>query len=240
MNDTAAEKLDTMQRIELASGAEVELHPAGPLVRASAWIIDGLWIVMLSIMLFVARLLLSLVIGAEAGTGAQLVVLFLLTWFYRVFFEVRRGATPGQKAKGLRVVMTSGAPITLPASLLRNVLRVADWLPFAYFTGLVSCLMTRRFQRLGDLVADTMVVYATPALSPASLIPEGAWNGAMPPPVPLSREERAAIVHYAERLPMWSASRREELAAHARELTGADGREGVLRLNAMGRWLRES
>ena len=38
--------------------------------------------------------------------------------------------------------------------------RVADFLPASYLTGLASCLMSRRFQRLGDLVADTMVIYA--------------------------------------------------------------------------------
>ena len=44
MTDVPPDRLDTMQRIELASGVEVELHPAGPLVRAKAWLLDLVWI----------------------------------------------------------------------------------------------------------------------------------------------------------------------------------------------------
>ncbi|MES2708908.1 MAG: RDD family protein [Verrucomicrobiota bacterium] len=241
MNPSAPpDKLDTMQRVELASGVEVELHPAGPLVRAGAWMIDLLWIALINFGLLMVHLLASFTVGWEAGGGLNLLLAFFMSWFYRVLFEVRRGATPGQKSRGLKVVMTSGAPVTWSASLLRNLLRGVDFLPGLYLTGLASCLMTRRFQRLGDLVADTMVVYANPSDGPVSLIPSGHWEGARPPALALSREERGAIIRFAERLPMWSESRRQELADHLRELTGATGQDGVRRLMSIGRWLRDS
>jgi hypothetical protein len=56
----------------------------------------------------------------------------------------------------------------------------------------------------------------------------------------LSREERAAIIRFNERLPMWSESRREELAGQVQALTGASGAEGVRRLAGIGFWLRVS
>jgi len=42
------------------------------------------------------------------------------------------GASPGKRAMGLKVVMDSGLPVTLAASLTRNLLRAADFLPFGY------------------------------------------------------------------------------------------------------------
>jgi len=239
-NLTPMDRLDTMQRIELAAGVEVELHPAGPVVRAKAWLLDLLWMGLMYALGVVALVLSALALGMEAGQGIFLLVLFFMSWGYRVVYEVGRGATPGKKSCGLKVVMTSGAPLTWTAGILRNLLRVADFLPAAYVAGLFSCLMSRRFQRLGDLVADTMVVYSRPQTAPMPLMPDGAWTAAMPPAVALSREERAAIIRFNERLPMWSESRREELAGQVEALTGAAGPEGVRRLAGIGFWLRDS
>lgn len=239
-NVSAAEKLDTLRRLELAAGVEVALHPAGPLVRLSAWIMDFLWMTLANVLIWLLVMFLSVTAGEEVGGGVALLLAFVMSWLYRVFFEVRRGSTPGQKSKGLKVVMTSGAPVTLSASVLRNVLRVADFFPACYLTGLVSCLMSRHFQRLGDLVADTMVIYAHPADGPGGLIPPTDWAEPQPPRLPLGREERAAVVRFAERLPMWSESRRVELANHLSALTGATGPEGVRRLAGIARWLRDS
>ena len=72
---------------------------------------------------------------------------------------------------GLKVVTTSGSPPTLGASMLRNLLRFADFLPFGYLFGVVTCLSNRNFQRIGDLVADTLVVYdAKPAKDEKALL----------------------------------------------------------------------
>lgn len=240
MSTTLPERLDTMQRIELASGVEVELHPAGPVVRAKAWLLDLLWMGLAWALAGVAIGVSSLAIGFEGGGGLFLLLSFFMSWGYRVVYEKLRGATPGKKSCGLKVVMTSGAPLTWTAAMLRNLLRVADFLPAAYVTGLMSCLLSRRFQRLGDLVADTMVVYHRPQAGTLPLLPHGAWTAALPPPVPLSREERAAIIRFNERLPMWSESRRQELAGQVQSLTGASGAEGVRRLAGIGFWLRDS
>ena len=240
MTAAALDRLDTMQRIELASGVEVELHPAGPVVRARAWLVDLLW---MGLAYAGAGLLIGLgsfAIGFEGSGGLFLLLMFFMSWGYRVVYEKNRGATPGKKSCGLKVVMTSGAPLTWTAAILRNLLRVADFLPAAYVTGLAACLMSGRFQRLGDLVADTMVVYSGPQLGQPTLMPDQAWTPAVPPGIALSREERAAIVRFNERLPMWSESRREELAGQLQALTGSSGAEGVRRLAGIGFWLRDS
>ena len=229
-----------MQRIELASGVEVELHPAGPIVRARAWLLDLMWMTLAYLGAGAVIGISTFAIGFEGSGGLMLLLVFFMNWGYLVVYEKKRGATPGKKTCGLKVVMTSGAPLTWTAALLRNLLRVADFMPAAYLTGLTSCLLSRRFQRLGDLVADTMVVYRAPVSSQPPLMPNTAWIAPVPPAISLSREERAAIIRFNERLPMWSESRREELAAQVSSLTGATGPEGVRRLASIGFWLRDS
>jgi uncharacterized RDD family membrane protein YckC len=240
MTSTLPDRLDTMQRIELASGVEVELHPAGPVVRAKAWLVDLLWIGLIYLVGALIFLAGAFLIGFAGSGGLALLFGFFMSWGYRVVYEKYRGATPGKKSSGLKVVMTSGAPLTWTAAILRNLLRVADFLPAFYLTGLASCLMSRRFQRLGDLVADTMVIYAAPQGGQPGLMPQQPWTEARPPGVALSREERAAIIRFNERLPMWSESRREELAGQVQPLTGSTGPEGVRRLAGIGFWLRDS
>jgi len=234
------DRLDTMQRIELAVGVEVELHPAGPVVRAKAWLLDALWMGLCYLLGGVLLALFSLVAGYEAGSGLKWLFAFFMSWGYGVVFEVKRGATPGKKSCGLKVVMTSGAPVSWTASILRNLLRVVDFLPSCYMTGLVSCLFSRRFQRLGDLVADTMVVYSHPDAAPVFQPAESLPVPAVVPAMALSWEERACIIRYNENLGMWSESRREELAGQLSVLTGSSGPEGVQRLAGIGTWLRDS
>lgn len=242
MSHPASKPLDTMQRIELAEGVEVELHPAGPMVRAMAYLIDLLWMGLFCLALSLCSLLITELFGYRAGSGAAALLFFAGYWGYHVYFEAgRRAATPGKKAMGLRVVSETGGPASLGAVMLRNIARGADILPFGYFTGLLVCLFTRRFQRLGDIVARTLVIYANPTSAPLrNLPPPVPGVSPQPPPVTLTREERSAIVRFQERLTLWSPARREELAGHAAGLTRSHPAQGVQKLSGMAVWLRDS
>jgi hypothetical protein len=78
---------------------------------------------------------------------------------YDVAFETLRGGrTPGKSIGGLRVVRSSGRPVDLTASMIRNVLRLVDGMPLGYLPTIVSIAVTERNQRLGDLAADTVVI----------------------------------------------------------------------------------
>ena len=87
--------------------------------------------------------------------AAQLVI----ELFYFVVFETLwRGRSPGKRLLGLGVVSEDGLPVSFGASLVRNLLRSADILPSSYTTGLVTMLVSKRTQRLGDIAAGTVVV----------------------------------------------------------------------------------
>ena len=118
-------------------------------------------------MLLAGALALGLVggflIGLPAIWGAAEAVvylaIFLLQWGYFLLFEgLTGGRTPGKRALGLRVIHATGESLSFQGAVLRNLLRVVDLQPGVGVVGAVSILATSRAQRLGDLVAGTIVV----------------------------------------------------------------------------------
>jgi len=167
----------------------------------------------------------AIVAALMAGLGAalMLILLFVLEWFYPVIFELTlSGATPGKRVFGLKVVMDNGLPITPAASITRNLLRTADFLPFFYGFAIVSMLTRRDCKRLGDIAAATMVVHE------ARAVPRITLNTIVPvvPVRPLTPENEAAIVALAARANRMTAERLDELAALAASVSGDAGRSG--------------
>ncbi len=239
-------KLDTLQKIEIAEGAEIRLRLAGPSARGLALLIDlGIKVALWGVGFIVLFLGIGIFLGGseeslEIANGLFLLMLFVVEWGYFVFFEFsRNGATPGKRVFGLRVVRTSGAPISLTQAVIRNVLRFVDMLPFTYGLGLASCLMTQKFQRLGDLAAGTVVVYDDPKKTEELAVEDGKLRP-LHPPNPLTREEQGAIVAFADRIKNWSEPRQEELANLTGALTGARGRLAVNKLLQIAQWIRTS
>ena len=232
-------KLDTLQSVELAEGVEIRLRMAGPILRAGAYLID---LLIRGAVLLVGGFLLSLAgvaIGSRVAGGLMLLAWFLMDWLYPVVFEAgKRGATPGKRLLGLRVVQASGSPITFGQALVRNFLRFIDSMPFfTYGFGVTSCLASRRFQRLGDLAAGTVVIYdRIPALPVIAAPPP---MEPVPVPVGLTADETRALALFRERAGLWSDGRRAEIADQASALTGVKGAAGVSRLMAMAHWLEE-
>jgi len=229
-------KLDTLQAVELAEGVEIRLRVAGPLPRAGAYLIDLLIRGLLLLAGVVTSMLAGWAMGGRVAGGLMLIAWFLLDWLYPVVFEAgRRGATPGKRLVGLRVVQASGSPVTIGQAVVRNFLRFIDSMPvFTYAFGITSCVASKRFQRLGDLAAGTVVVYDRAPAQP--MIPALPTLKPLALPISLSADETRAIALFSERAGLWSPGRRAEIADHASALTGATGIEGVNRLLAMALW----
>jgi uncharacterized RDD family membrane protein YckC len=125
---------------------------------------------------------------AYVTSGVTALVAFLIIFGYHVLFEsLKAGRTPGKAMTGLRVVRTTGGPVGLRASLLRNVLRLVDWLPGLYALGAVLIVASTNNQRLGDMAAGTLVVRertAASRLSAGTSWSHQAHWGAPAPPAP--------------------------------------------------------
>lgn len=76
---------------------------------------------------------------------------------YFVGLEARYGQTLGKRLAKIRVVDEDGGSIDGSAALIRNVLRLVDGL-FFYLVGAVLVVLSDDEQRLGDRVAETVVV----------------------------------------------------------------------------------
>jgi uncharacterized RDD family membrane protein YckC len=167
----------------------------------------------------------AIVVAVMGGIGYAFwfILFFALEWFYPIVFELTpSGTTPGKRAFGLKVVMDNGLPITPAASFTRNLLRVADFLPFAYGFAIVSLLLRRDCKRLGDIAAATMVVHETRAAARIALHDVAP----LPPARPLAPQDQAAVVALAARVPRLTEARLDELAALAAAVSGDAGRSG--------------
>jgi uncharacterized RDD family membrane protein YckC len=221
---SAGSALDTDVAIETPEHIVFNYRIAGPARRTIAHIID---LIICYAALFAIGILL-IIVGAsftssdvttavKAAAGLFLLLLFVAQWLYFVICEARWGRSPGKKWLGLRVVTTSGRPIGWRAAALRNLLRAADLLPVGYLIGVVSMAVSSRFQRLGDLVAGTMVITTqtksrkarafelTPPAQPREI-------ATLPEEVSLDVDERIAIELFLRRRNTLGVAREIELA----------------------------
>lgn len=228
----ATEALDTVVTAETPEGILLELRPAGLCPRFYAFAVD--WLIRLAIV-YAAAVTVSIMGGL--GVAFWLILFFALEWFYPVAFELSpSGATPGKRIFGLKVVMDNALPVTPAAALTRNVLRVADFLPFSYGFAIVSMLVRRDCKRLGDIAAATIVVHEPRAASRIAL------DGVAPiaPARPLAPHDQAAVIALAARASTLTAERLDELAGLAASVSGDAGRVGpdvTRRVLGVAQWL---
>ncbi|MDR6958977.1 putative RDD family membrane protein YckC [Pseudomonas brassicacearum] len=228
-NATLPAPLDTRYQVETPEGIDLPLRPAGLVPRSLAFAID------LGIRgLVLGLLFLILAFFGELGIGLGSILLFIISWWYMVLFEVlNQGRSPGKQIMGLRVVQDDGRPIGWSASLIRNLLRFVDMLPFAYAFGAISCLQHPAFKRLGDLAAGTLVVYREQPVKRPTLPSVQPLR----PPFALSLNEQRAVLSFAERQAELSPARVNELASILAAPLNVPAPRAVAELNGIARGL---
>jgi uncharacterized RDD family membrane protein YckC len=148
--------MDT-DRIEITTpeGLSLAITLAGLGSRAAAAIIDTLIIAVLIAVAIVP-------FGSTPGTAIrifQIAMPFALFFGYHMVFEtIGRRQSPGKRLLGLRIVKTDGSPARGVDSVIRNLIRLVDFLPSFYLIGIISVFATSQNQRLGDLAAGVVVV----------------------------------------------------------------------------------
>lgn len=218
------EPLDTTIQIVTPENIAFEYRLAGPFRRLTAYLLDmGIRIAIAIGTLFTSVWLFGVFGFGALGWGVALVAWFILEWFYGGLFETFwNGQTPGKRLVGLRVLSTTGQPINGYQAILRNFLRSADAMPmFCYQFGLISCALTKRFQRLGDLAADTMVVVEErQRVFRVQRVDEPAVRDLavrLPTNLVISRSLARALSTYVERRARFTWAARCEIAWHLAE-----------------------
>jgi uncharacterized RDD family membrane protein YckC len=141
----------------------IRLEPAGAGSRFLAILIDSTIVTGISTSIF--GLLLK-VLPRGIAAALYVTLTFLLTWGWHLYFETRRqGRTPGKRALRIRVIDARGLPVSLYQSLVRNITRVLDFAPAFYGVGAIAMMSSQSRRRLGDIIADTLVVRDTQPLA---------------------------------------------------------------------------
>jgi uncharacterized RDD family membrane protein YckC len=205
--------------ITTPEGVELSLTLAGVGSRFIAAVIDALLeLVTLGALAALVFPTNGFGLGANAAEAAFVVALFAVFWGYDVAFEVLAGGrTLGKRWSGLRVIREGGQPIGFLASTTRNLLRIVDWLPSGYLIGIIAILVSGKNQRLGDIVAGTIVVRELPSpitqslrapAPPATPAPMLGWDVSA-----ISPEELATVRRFLDRRAEIGPDARHELAA---------------------------
>ena len=184
-------------------------------LRASAHLLDFLLLLLAFIAITLISALLSQV-ASPLATSLMLASMILGPFAYFIVLEgFWNGQTVGKRVMRLRVRKLDGTPVTFGAALTRNLLRPADFLPALYFAGLLAIFTNIRSQRLGDLVAGTVVISERepPAQVPPSphrvnIHPFETHVGDLRYMTP---EEYAALKQLCDRFPNLSPTVREPL-----------------------------
>lgn len=150
---------------------------AGGVSRMVAGLIDAFFqaliFVVIAIVVAVAGGLSTFVPGQDVPLmliGIATVAVFVDVLGYGLLFELfMRGQTPGKRFLGLRVISEGGYALTPSAVVVRNLMRIADFMPFGYVVGMLVMALNPHNKRTGDFVARTLVIRDVTAVAPHAL-----------------------------------------------------------------------
>jgi len=91
-------------------------------------------------------------------TGFMALLLFVILLGYFVIPESLSGKSFGKAIIKIKVVKQDGAKITFGNSLVRHLFDIIDWLPFCFIVYIIVMKRTEHNQRVGDIVAKTIVI----------------------------------------------------------------------------------
>lgn len=214
--------------VETADHVVLRYDLAGAGTRGSAALIDAFLSFLMVFGLTIGAVLVGSRLPPSLATQLAGVAAFaiLASWVsYFVLLEwLWNGQTIGKRRAGLRVIGPDGEPARFTAVLIRNLLRLVDFLPAWYALGVVMIFLTPRSQRLGDLAAGTYVVRAPKprldwlslrTLEPSLSMAAGAWQQATPhgPSVRISGESQRLVREFVARERTLAPADRAKLAA---------------------------
>jgi len=194
------------------------LETAGLGSRFVAQLIDGAALSGIVIAVGLASVALGVLTRNALLATLVFVLLGLVAgWAYLIVPEALwAGKSLGKLALGLRVVDAQGGPITAGQAIVRNLLRIVDFLPVYYAVGAIAIFVSSRNQRLGDMVAGTVVVRDRAAVRLADLraqpVETPVAQATVGPRHRLDPTFRRFVVAYAQRRPFLPAAHRESLA----------------------------
>jgi uncharacterized RDD family membrane protein YckC len=210
-----AEKTNILT-IKTPEGITFSLHLAGPITRFIAWAID---VMTISVVMSVLQILLAILglVSSNLAYAIAILLYFIVSIGYGIFFEwYWQGQTLGKKLLRLRVMDEQGLRLQFSQIVIRNLLRSVDGLPGLYLIGGLASLISKRAQRLGDIAANTIVVWHPRIREPdLSRLFEGKYNSFQNYPH-LEARLRQRVEPPEAQMALQALLRRDELEPRAR------------------------
>lgn len=202
--------------IRTPEGITFAQHLAGPVTRFLAFAIDLAVIALISGILSQV-LLLAAIVNPDFALAARTISYFAVTIGYSILLEwTWRGQTLGKRVLKIRVVDAEGFRLQRAQIVIRNLLRIVDLLPAFYAVGGISCAISPKYQRLGDIAANTVVIYtASEKIPDLELLFGGTFNS-LRTHAHLAAQLRKSISPGEARLALEAVTRRAELEPSAR------------------------
>jgi uncharacterized RDD family membrane protein YckC len=150
------ERTNTLH-IKTPEGITFALPLAGPVARFLAWVIDFacISVIMMAINMGIQ---ITQIVSSDFAQAAAIISYFLVSTGYGILCEwTYKGQTVGKRLMSVRVMDIQGLRLQFSQIVIRNLLRFIDSLPVCYLVGGLSCLLSPKSQRLGDLAANTIV-----------------------------------------------------------------------------------
>jgi uncharacterized RDD family membrane protein YckC len=143
-------------------GVSLDVVLAGLGSRFSAFLIDCIGqLIVFVIWITALNAVLSPGAGGSLTIFTAMILLGSLLTFFGYFIVIESlwsGRTVGKRIMGIRVVKASGGGAGFLSILLRNMARLIDYLPSLYVVGIICILTSTNNQRVGDMLAGTIVI----------------------------------------------------------------------------------
>jgi uncharacterized RDD family membrane protein YckC len=149
-------------KIPTSFNIDLEFESADIVKRFLAWLID--FAIRLCYILLAYSVLTSFRMNIEANLVTYILLVFIPIMFYFPIMEIgMSGSTPGKKILHIQVVSMMGNAPSISQHLIRWIFRLIETpLYFAFLLPviipIVSIVRTPYNQRLGDLIAGTIVI----------------------------------------------------------------------------------
>jgi uncharacterized RDD family membrane protein YckC len=114
----------------------------------------------------------QMVFGTLSFVPIIIFTLFYLGYF--TTFETISGTSIGKNLVGLIIIREDGSPVGLREALIRTLFRATDGAPLWYIMGIIAIILSPTRQRIGDHLAQAIVVEKATVISPVPVAPSAS------------------------------------------------------------------
>ncbi|MFI5139849.1 MAG: RDD family protein [Sphingobacteriales bacterium] len=180
--------------VHTTQNIDIDYEVGGLGERILAYVID--------IAIFTALAIIGGILAANVlsstGIGIYFIILGLMLLFYDLVCETFfNGQSIGKLVMKIRVISLDGTRPKFSQYLLRWLFRMVDFSITSYLAGLVTIIVTDKGQRIGDIVAGTVVIRTKTRTTMSSIIFSNAEDTYQPVFSQAARlkEEEISLIH---------------------------------------------